>query len=334
MTKRAAEANQARLRALSAAAFGAAAAAWLAVEADNAVATWTEQLPVVIAAVGAGQFAAAGLANAYVSAIAGGPSDHPANPRGFAGVGSNGLPLGSVLFGPALTVITALRSGERPARALAAGRALLDLLVRTQVTDAGRIAAGAAMAGHPQIAGYERQVRLPACSRCIVLAGRLYRWNDGFRRHSRCDCTMRPVTSEQWRTQNLDNNPRALFDRMDRDEQDKRFGKAGAKAIRDGADLSQVVNARRGMKTANVGGRQVLATTTGTTRRAVAGQRLSERFGTAVVSQFERTSRTGGTETVRLRGSRAPRLMPETIYQVAEDRDHAIRLLRLHGYLL
>lgn len=282
----------------------------------------------------AAQYAAAALATPYVTEIAREPRAGTVNPSAFAGVASDGRPLSSLLFQPALVVMAALATGAAPALALAGGLALLDMIVRTQIADAARLATGVAIAAQPAIAGHERVVRLPACPRCIVLAGRLYRWSEGFRRHPRCDCTMQPVTSEQWRRRNLDNHPRALFDRMSRAEQDKRFGQAGAKAIRDGADIPQLVNARRGMRTASVGGRQVLATTTGTTRRGVAGQRLSERFGTAVVSEFERTRRTGGTERVRLRGSRAPRLMPETIYQVAEDRDHAVRLLRLHGYIL
>lgn len=305
MTARAAT-YQSRLRVLSAVAFGAAAAAWANVDAENAVPTWAAALPGVIAAVTAGQIAAARLASPYVNDIAGEQPGGAVNPFAFGGVASNGLPLASVLFSPALVLIRALRTGESPTRGRAAGHGLLDLLVRTQVTDAGRIATGVAMTAHPRIAGYERVVRLPACSRCIVLAGRVYRWNDGFRRHSRCDCTMRPVTREQFRTRNLDNHPRALFDRMEKEEQDKRFGQAGAEAIREGADISQVVNARRGMVTASVGDLRVKTTTSGTTRRAAAGRRLAGK----------------------------PRLMPEAIYQLAEDRDDAIRLLRLHGYIL
>ena len=75
------------------------------------------------------------------------------------------------------------------------------------------------------------------------------------------------------------------------------FTVAGARAIRDGADMAQVVNARRGMTTAQVGAERILATKAGATRGRV-------------------------------------RLMPETIMQIAgSDRPEAIRLLRLHGYL-
>jgi hypothetical protein len=76
------------------------------------------------------------------------------------------------------------------------------------------------------------------------------------------------------------------------------FGQAGAAAIRDGADLGQVVNARRGMYTA--AGRSL--TVESTTRRGVAPGKV--------------------------------RLMPEQIYREARgDRDEAIRLLKRFGYL-
>lgn len=86
-------------------------------------------------------------------------------------------------------------------------------------------------------------------------------------------------------------DPRSAFDAMSTAEQDKAFTKAGAEAIRQGADPAQVVNARRGMYTAD-----------------------------------------GHLFTSEAAGSR-PRLMPEQILRDAEDRDDAIRLLRLHNYL-
>jgi hypothetical protein len=78
------------------------------------------------------------------------------------------------------------------------------------------------------------------------------------------------------------------------------FGKAGAEAIRAGADITQVVNARQGMQTATVFGRSALVTT-----------------------------------TARRRSSARVRLMPEQILLEAKgSRDEAIRLLKLHGYLI
>jgi hypothetical protein len=87
-----------------------------------------------------------------------------------------------------------------------------------------------------------------------------------------------------------------------RERRVKGLSKADEQAIQDGADMSQVVNARRGMSVA--GGRKM--TREGVTRRGFAGSRLQGR----------------------------QRLMPEELYRQAVNRDDAIRLLRLHGYLI
>jgi hypothetical protein len=117
---------------------------------------------------------------------------------------------------------------------------------------------------------------------------------------SNCDCTMMPIRSDS-DTESIV-SPKVLFERMSPEEQDRRFGRAGAEAIRLGADLGQVVNARSGMRTA---GGQVI-TTAGTTRRGAAGRRLRGQV----------------------------RLMPEQIIKDAGgDRDRAIELLQRHGFI-
>lgn len=261
--------------------------AWSQLPPEAPAASWRSALPGVAVAVTGSQLAAAGLATGYVDDAAGARSGAVVDPGAFAGVASDGRPLLDLLFTPALATIIALRRGSSVPLALAAGLAVLRMIVRTQTMDAARLATGVAMAAHPQIAGYERVVRLPACKRCVVLAGRLYRWSDGFKRHPRCDCDMLPRTRSEFRGQNLDNHPRALFDRMTEEQQDRQFGAADATAIRDGADISKVVNADRGIATAS-----------------------------------------------RRRVSPSGRPTPEQIYRVADDRDDAIRQLRLHGFIL
>lgn len=244
-----AAASQNAMRAISASAASSASVAWSRVEPERVTASWTAQLPSAVVKLTAAQAAAAALAEPLVSSTAG-VAASTVNVAAFAGQASDGRPLMSLLFQPALSVLYLLSRGVSKGRALASGRASLDMMVRTQVSDAYRNASSVAMAANSNIAGYERMVRLPACGRCIVLAGRLYRWSTGFQRHPRCDCTMRPVTGKQWRESSLHNHPRALFDQMSPAQQDDRFGKANAAAIRDGADISKVVNARRGMATA------------------------------------------------------------------------------------
>lgn len=265
----------------------------------------------------------------------------------LAGVASDGRDLAGLLVQPAGTAVDALAAGVAPPRSLTAGAVHLDMIVRTQVADAGRAAEAVAITARPAATGYVRMLNLPSCSRCIVLAGRRYPWNAGFPRHPRCDCRHIPAAEDT--ADALITNPRAVFDAMDPAEQDKVFTKAGAKALRLGADVGQVVNARRGARgltpagaritaaearmlrggrdrghldTISVFGQDVFVTTEGTTTRGLAGRRLGAR-DTGVKRQG-----------ARYRFARPPRLMPESILQAAAgDRTEAIRLLRRFGYI-
>jgi hypothetical protein len=93
-------------------------------------------------------------------------------------------------------------------------------------------------------------------------------------------------------------SPKALFDGMSHDELRRAgWAEADIKAINDGADLYQVTNARRGLRSVEIAGRQVQTTTVGANRRK-------------------------------------PRLTPEAIYSVTDTRDEALRLLRANGFIL
>lgn len=227
-----------------------------------------------------------------------------ADPGAFAGHTTTGADLTSALYSPAPAVKQAIAAGASTTQALAAGRGYLEQLVRTIVADTGRAAGGVDVAVRPGT-GYVRMLNPPSCSRCTVLAGRFYRWNAGFERHPGCDCVHVPSTvtdTAEAYANGLVDDPRAVFDQMSPAEQDKTFTRAGAQAIRDGADMSQVVNARRGMTKNRV------FTTEGAGRRGYAGSLLK-------------------------RGQR--RMTPESIYaQAAGDREKALALLREHGYVL
>lgn len=138
---------------------------------------------------------------------------------------------------------------------------------------------------------------------------------------SNCDCIHIPAREDS--ANDLMTNPRRFFESLPAAEQDRVFTRAGAEAIRNGADIGQVVNARRGMQTASVFGRDVLVTTEGTTVRGQAGRRLGAR---------EEGRRRDGA---RYRSATRIRLMPEQILaEAAGNRDEAIRLLKVHGYLI
>lgn len=192
-------------------------------------------------------------------------------------------------------------------QALAETQRWIEMAAASVVIDTARAAESAATTAHPEVGGWVRMLNLPSCSRCVVLAGRWYRWNDGFDRHPLCDC--RHIPANESIAGDLTVSPDAYFASLTTADQDKTFTQAGAQAIRDGADINQVVNARRGMSVAQVGGRDVVVSTEGTTRRGLASR-----------------TRTGR--------NMSQRLMPESIYDIAgDDRGEAVRLLRLAGFI-
>jgi hypothetical protein len=296
-----AEQHHARQAALAVLAQQAARKAWARLDAAN-LAGWGVLARPVLSAVTAAQYAAALDAGRYVAASlaaqgARAPAVAELVPAAFAGVASDGRSLVDLLDQPRIGVLIRIGEGQGVAQAMASGLAQLETIAVTQVQDAGRGGAGVAIAARPAVRGYVRHLRPPSCSRCAVLAGQFYRWNAGFLRHPRCDCRHVPVVG--------DGGPRAMspreyFDSLSTADQNRIFTNAGAQAIRDGADLTAVVNARRGMYEA--GGRKF--TRESTTKRGV------------------------------MRGSKSPRPMPETIYaQAGGDRDAAIRMLQESGYL-
>ena len=163
----------------------------------------------------------------------------------FSGVSSDGRPLRGLLESPAYTAKSLIIDGMDPDAALAAGGKRLDRILRTLVGDAGRGAAGVDLAVRPNT-GYVRQLVGSSCPACVVLAGRFYRWNDGFKRHPGDDCVHVPTTKAA--SDGVLVDPYAHFAAMTEEEQDALWGKADAQAIRDGADVYRVYNARRGKK--------------------------------------------------------------------------------------
>ena len=302
------EAHYGLVREQEARALAVATRHWRRLGPDWIAGAWRERIPTVAAAITAAQRTAA--ASALVSgALALGEQGQWAEPDGlvdpaaFAGLAADGRSLETLLRGPAITTRTLIADGVEPAEALAAGGRQLSMMVLTEIADAGRGAAGVQIAARPRV-GYVRMLNPPSCSRCVVLAGRFYRWNQGFLRHPRCDCTHIPtmVTDQaEAFARGLIDDPYEAFTRMSEAEQNRVFTNAGAQAIRDGADMYQVVNARRGMKS-----RGAAFTTEGTSKHGWAGQILRK-------------------------GQR--RMTPETIYRLNPNREQAIEALRAQGYV-
>ncbi|MEV6450926.1 hypothetical protein AB0M75_06425 [Streptomyces anulatus] len=299
----------------------AAGKLWRQLDRDNMKGSWQQLLPELLLIVTGAQSAAAASTDPYLQRLLGTDPDRAESdqlvPQALAGTAPDGRPLAGLLMYPLWATLGALARGASVAFAWASGAALLDLLVRTVIADTGRAADLIGMIVRPAITSYVRVVELPACARCIVLASREYTLSTGFQRHPRCDCTMAPVTRTFTPPTT---SARQVFGQMTAAQRHKAFGAAAVKAIGDGADIEQVVNARRGMTTATYYRRTVQTTTEGITRRGIAGRRSQK---------FERVAGS------RYATAKSPRLMPEEIYRLADgDREHAVRLLRRHAYIV
>ncbi|MCP3758205.1 hypothetical protein [Streptomyces sp. TBY4] len=309
----------ARLR-LAAATSRAVRAKWLRVDRDNIHTSWLGLMADVLAVMAGGQLAAASGTEPWLQSLLGDDEDRASSdrliPSSLVGVTGNGLPLADVLMSPMWSALRLVTAGAPVVQAMARGQVLLDLLVRTTIADTGRAADSVGMVSRPAITSYVRVVEAGACNRCVILAGNEYGVSSAFARHPRCHCSMEPVTRDHKPTPT---SPKTLYDAMSAAQRHKVFGAAAVRAIDAGADIGQVVNARRGMTSATVYGRTVQATTEGITRRGLAGQRRKN---------FDKLPGN------RYRTARTPRLMPEEIYRQARgDREHAVRLLRRNGYL-
>lgn len=280
------------------------AASWARVDPHAVRASWLAEIPRLLVTLTIAQQVAAASADAYVSDSVKAAATRELIIGAFSHIASDGRPLDSLLERPAVVAIRAIQIGLPLDHSMAAGGLSAELIGHTQVADAGRVADLTALTANPAATGYVRLLVGRTCARCILLAGKRYSWRADFKRHPRCDCTVVPTSEVQPGTVV---SPKQAFEQMLPSEQDKAFGKAGAEAIRAGADISQVVNARRGMQSAAVFGREVAITSESTTKRRRFGEKLS---------------------------ARRPRLMPEQILAEAKgDRAEAVRLLSLHGYI-
>ncbi|KOG33418.1 hypothetical protein ADK37_23190 [Streptomyces resistomycificus] len=279
----------------------------------------------IVAAVVAGQLTVAEGAQAFVAgamAEQGGTAVPEALlvAEAFAGIAPDGGPLETLLFLPAIGVRRRLTAGMTGEQAMIGGLADMARYAATSISDTARSSAQVAMVADRQCVAYTRVVTLPACARCIVLAGQQYSYSEGFLRHPNCDCQTVPLRERDWSGVQ---SPERLTASMSAAERRRVFGAAGAEAIGQGADIGQVVNARRGMNQAHLHGRDLRVTSEGVTRRGLYGRRMRRAGGGFARVPGQRYAR-----------STTPRLMPEEILRIADDRADQQRLLRRYGYIV
>lgn len=162
-------------------------------------------------------------------------------PSAFAGFASDGRDLTSLLELPARTVAFEVARGAAPDAAMDAGLAQMQSIIATELIDANRAAMQVDIASRPQVTHFVRMLTLPSCSRCVVLAGRVYPATTAFfLRHPNCDCTAVPATEDV--AGDLRTDPILAL----RNGQVRGMSRADTEAVLElGADLNKVVNVRR-----------------------------------------------------------------------------------------
>lgn len=290
---------------------------------DDLDSSWARIGPRVTLLTASAQIGAARSGASYVPdslSQTGGSAADPVGqiiPEALAGIASDGRPLESLLYGAVVKSREA--DVDSLSQRLAIGGQWLDMAVHTTISDTARQAAGVAIAARPKT-GWIRMVNPPCCQRCAVLAGKQFKWNQGFQRHPRCDCRHIPYAESDPFDPGIFVGPDDVKD----------LSKVQRHAIGDGADMNQVINSRRG-RSANR-----MYTTEGTTRRGWAShvqRELAQQRGEVAKETAAHAGQRGYVKNYVVRRT-GPRPTPEAIYRFANSREEAIKLLAANGYIV
>jgi len=215
---------------------------------------WARVRPQVLSVVQAGRLAAANSSVAFTPAVLAetGQVADPVGelvPAAFILSAPDGRDMGKLLDETVVRAKVGVQSGVVPSVARAQAGSWLTGTLLTVLADTGRSVVSADIAQRPTLSGYVRMLNPPSCSRCVVLAGKWFRWNEGFLRHPRCDCRHIPASEDL--AGDLTTDPYKYFHSLSTEMQTATFGRIEARAIRDGADIYRVENIRvRGLATA------------------------------------------------------------------------------------
>lgn len=314
---------------------------WRQIDPQKLDTGWDFIAPQMTALVSQAQVAAALQSTPYMNAVDryyGTEGSAQVVPEAFGGITLDGRELGPAMFS-AVTTTKEYTPALGAARAFEVGASMLATIVGAAVQDMGRQADNTLSVGRTRTR-YVRVCNPGACSRCAILSGKAS-LAVPFKRHPRCRCTAWPIpagASAKTPT-GLFDSAEAYFDSLSKVEQDRVFTKAGAEAIRQGADPIAVVNARRGALTyrapdvkghlypTTIGIRsdgsplRVYLTHEATTARGSFGKQELR-----LTAQYTKEGRYRRTTTVRL--------MPEQIAVMAGgNHTRWVELLRKYGYL-
>ena len=217
-------------------------ATWNQVDFNNVVDSWQQQLPrVTRVAEDVQEFSVIDAAAfmTVASAVQGRDIDDQINVDSYVGsMPYTGADLDAAFAGPAYRTLEAVRQNKPPNVAMYAGVAELARLTHAVTFDTAEEASLAvALSQHLT---YQRIPQVGCCVRCSMLTGQ-YFTSKVFKRHPHCRCVHVPVLDPA-DAPKRSNDPYELFNALSEEEQNKIWTKAGAQAIRDGADIYQVGN--------------------------------------------------------------------------------------------
>ena len=164
--------------------------------------------------------------------------------RAFSKFSASGVPLDEWIDRPAIRTLELIKEGIDADEALGRVGSSFSSSVATNLADVIRQAQQADIATRRHM-GFIRCCNADACKWCIILSGKIYRYNTGFERHRNCHCYHLPVNlNDVGSVMDIAPSPMEIFNRLSEEEQNKRFGILGAKSIRAGADIGQIVNSK------------------------------------------------------------------------------------------
>lgn len=196
----------------------------------------------------------------------------------------------------------------------------IERMARTAVADTYRSVAEVTARSRWPKGHYVRALTPPSCGRCVILAG-MRSSSKPFQRHPNCDCIAvwmpdEPV-DDAVDVDVATTDPTLYLSQLSDREAAKVLGsKANVQAFRDGADPIQLVNAYRKKG-------YVYAAARGQKYTHLNGFESREHMVAAGMGYWDRTH-------PRVT---APRMMPETIYQIARNPDQAKQMLYDYGWI-
>lgn len=245
----------------------------------------------------------------------------------LVGIAGNGQDTFDNLWSAVLLGKRSISNGSSTTFALSVIDHDFALRARTALADTARSASLMSAKSYAFTAHYVRALTPPSCGRCVILAGQ-FSGRIAFERHPHCDCTA-VYSNDEAALATHYTSPNDYLSSLSDDDLAKALnGEANARAWNDGADLNQLVNAYRSngsVRTAQIYGRNIRYTTEGTTKSGSAYARMKKagyvKQDIKIGSKYWRADR--------------PRLMPETIYEIAgNDKAKAMQLLQNYGWIL